>query len=369
MQEIESTTKRWAAQLAGVLLVVLLAGAANAATFSVATQGSNLTYQTASSVLPILGNTPTYGGVTSLRWRPHGYPTIMGTGTGPVSLTIAPGLINQPGYTATLPVPSLPSYVQFTTGLAAYAPNGGSATFKPGAKGSRPANFSWCPGASANPACTTVLAGGAQGSLSGIIKYTAGVDGPQFGGTMSVLNTGVFSWYTVEATIPTYKVRLNNEGAGTATIAAGPGYSNYVSSSAGVGDKIFDSPPFVPTYSGFYSIITNPGSPASTVPGGSSIGWGFPFTTGTVYIKVPFYPSPFLTITGKGQDNRTPLGIGNITMVAGGMLFGVGAGAGLVFPQIVTLTLNVPEPSRVLLLASGVGLIGLMALVRRRTSA
>lgn len=367
MQKIESTAKRWAAQLAGVLLVVLLAGVANAATFSVATQGSNLTYQTGSSVIPILGNLPT-SPVTSLRWRPQGYPTIMGTGTGPVSLTIAPGLINQLGYTAILPIPSLPSYVQFTTGLAAYAPNGGPATFKPGAKGSRPANFSWCPGASANPACTTVLAGGAQGDISGIIKYTAGVDGPQFGGTMSVLNTGVFSWYTVEATLPTYKVRLNNEGAGTATIAAGPGYSNYVSSSAGAGDKIFNSPPFVPTYYAAYSIITNPGSPASTVPGGSSIGWGMPWTTGTVYIKVPWYPSPFLTITGMGQDNRTPQGIGNISMVAGGMLTAPG-GTGLQVPQLLTFTINVPEPSRVLALASGVGLIGLAALVRRRRSA
>ncbi len=70
-----------------------------------------------------------------------------------------------------------------------------------------------------------------------------------------------------------------------------------------------------------------------------------------------------------GQDNRTPLGIGNITMVAGGMLTGIGAGAGLSFPQIVTFPIQVPEPSRVLALASGVGLIGLVALVRRRTSA
>jgi hypothetical protein len=371
MQENESTTKRWAAQLAGVLLVVLLAGAANASTFSVATEKSNLTWQTASSVLPILGNLPT-SPVTSLRWRPHGYPTIMGTGSNPVSLTIQPGLINQPAYTAILPIPSLPSYVQFTTGLAAYAPNGGPATFKPGTKVSRPANFSWCPGAAANPACTTVLAGGAQGSLSGIIKYTSGVTGPQFGGTMKVLNSGVFSWFTVEATLPTYKVRLNNEGAGTATVAAGPGYSHYVSASAGAGDKIFDSPPFVPTYSGAYSIITNPGAPASTVPGDSSIGWGMPFTTGTVYIKVPFYPGPYLTITGMGEDNRTALGLGpdgtgNITMVAGGILTAPGGGA--TFPQILTFTIQVPEPSRVLMLASGVGLLGLLALVRRRTSA
>ena len=370
MREIESTAKRSAALLVGALLVFLLAGAANAATFSVATGGSNLTWQTGSSVLPILGNLPpSYGGTPALRWRPQGYPTIMGTGSSPVSLTIPPGLISfAPPYPVQLPVPSIPSYVQFTTGLAAYAPKaGGSATFKPGAKTSRPANFSWCPGAAANPACTTVLTGGTQGSISGIIKYTAGAAGPQFGGTMSVLNTGIFSWYTVVATLPTYKVKLNNEGTGTETIAAGPGYSNYVYASAGAGDKIFNSPPFVPTYYGAYSIITDPGAPASTVAGASSIGWGMPFTTGTVYIKFPFYPGPYLTITGMGQDNRTPAGVGNISMVAGGIL--TAPGGGITIGQIVTLTLNVPEPNEVQMLASGVGLIGLLGLVRRRVRA
>ena len=369
MREIESTAKRSAARLVGALLVFLLAGAANAATFSVASGGSNLTWQSGQSqLLPILGNTPTYGGNPDLRWRPQGYPTIMGTGSNPVSLTIAPGLISfAPSYPAQLPIPSLPSYVQFTTGLAAYAPNGGSANFGPGTKTSRPANFSWCPGAAANPACTTVLTGGAQGTVAGIIKYTAGTAGPQFGGTMSVLNTGVFSWYTVVATLPTYKVKLNNGDPVTNTIVAGPGYANYGSSTAGAGDKVFNSPPMVPTYYGAYSIITDPGTPASTVAGSSSIGWGMPFTTGTVYIKFPWYPSPFVTITGMGQDNRTPAGVGNISMVAGGILHG--ESSGLVIGQIVTLTLNVPEPSEVQMLASGVGLIGLLALVRRRVRA
>jgi len=369
MQEIESTAKKLTALLAGALAVFLLAGAANAATFSVASGGSNLTWQTGTSqILPILGNTPTYGGNPDLRWRPQGYPTIMGTGSNPVSLTIAPGLISfAPSYPVQLPIPSLPSYVQFTTGLAAYAPNGGSANFGPGPKGSRPANFSWCPGAAANPACTTVLTGGSQGSVEGIIKYTAGVAGPQFGGTMSVLNSGIFSWYSVVAVVPTYKVKWNNEGTDTTTIAAGPGYSNYVTATAGAGDKIFNSPPKVPTYYGYYSIITDPGVPASTVAGSSSVGWGMPFTTGTVYIKFPWYPGPFVTITGMGQDNRTPAGIGNISMVAGGILHGTGGG--VTIGQIITLTLNVPEPSEVQMLASGVGLIGLLGLVRRRVRA
>ncbi len=371
MQRLEPTTLRWTARMAALLLVGLLASTSNAATFSVATSGSNITWQTGNSVLPILGNLPTAsGGSPALRWRPQGYPTIQGTGSNPVSLTIAPSLVNQPGYTAILPVPSLPSYVQFTTGLGAVAPQPGStAMFGPGPKTSRPANFSWCPGATANPACTTVLSGGTQGTKPGIVRYTAGTAGPQFGGTMSVLNSGIFSWFTVVETLPTYKVRLNNEGGGTAVIAAGPAYSNYVQETAGSGDRVFASPPFVPTAYGYYSIITDPGTEVSTLPNSASFGWGFPFTTGTVYVRVPFYPGPFLTITGMGQDNRTPLGNGNISMVAGGVL--QSASGSLVTPQIVTVTLNVPEPSRILMLESGAGLlIGLGVFAsRRRTQA
>ena len=372
MREIEYMARRWAAPLAGALLVVLLAGAANATKyFTVTTEQSNLTYQTGNSVLPVLGNLPTsYGGTPALRWRPQGSPIITGTGSDPVSLTIPPGLVNfAPPYPAVLPVPSIPTYIQFTTGLAAYAPHASSANFFPGTKTSRPANFSWCPGASANPACTTVLAGGSQGSISGIVKYQSGLAGPQYGGTMKILNTGPFQWYTVEATLPTYKVRLNGEDAGSApnTLIGGGAYSNYDIETAGAGDKIFNSPPKVPTYYGAYSIITDPGPVASIAPGQSSRGWGFPFTTGTVYIKVPFYPSPFLTITGMGADNRTPAGAGNISMVAGGLLNS--PQTGFTIPQLITFTINVPEAEEVSMLAAGVGLLGLIGLVRRRASA
>ncbi len=364
--KLSLSTQRFASQMAVALLVVLFAATANAATFSVATSGSNLTYQTGGTVLPIVGNLPTAsGGVPSLQWRPNGYPTIMGTGSNPVSLTIMSGLINKAGYTAILPIPSLSSYVQFTTGLGAMAPaTGSTANFFPGAKTSRPANFNWCPNAAANPACTTVLTGGSQGDIAGIVKYTAGAS--QFGGTMRVLNTGPFSWYSVVSLLPTYKVRLNNEAGGTATIAAGPGYSNYVLETAGAGDRVFASPPLVPTYYGAYNIITNPGTEVSTLPNQASYGWGFPFTTGMVYIQAPALGSAaYQTISGTGADNRTPAGVGNISMVAGGLL--TSPGGTTIVPQIVTFTMNVPEPRRVALLGSGIiGLIGLAAYRRLR---
>ncbi len=53
-------------------------------------------------------------------------------------------------------------------------------------------------------------------------------------------------------------------------------------------------------------------------------------------------------------------------MVAGAILTNASGGAGLTFPQIVTFTINVPEPGQVQMLASGAGLIGLVALMHRR---
>ena len=364
MQRFESTTRRVTAQLARVLLVVLLAGAANAATFSVASSGSNLTWQTGGTVLPILG-----GSYSSFRWRPQGYPTIMGTGSNPVSLTIAPGLVNKSVTTPLIIPTTYPGLPQFTTAISMYAPKPGStAMFGPGlAPG--PANFSWCPNAAANPSCGTVVPGPTQGSISGIVKYTAGAAGPRFGGTMAMFSTGQFSWYTVEPpTTPTYKLRLNNAPGTTPplpSMAAGAGYSNYLYYSAGPGDPIFASPPKVTTTYGA-QLITNPGTPTAVVPGNASRAWGFPWTTGTVYVKVPSSaPGPFSTVTGMGADNRTPLGSGNITMVAGGLITGTAPGD-LTLPQLMTFTLNVPEPSRVLMLGSGVALLSLLAVARRR---
>jgi hypothetical protein len=351
-----------------------MAGASNAATFSVASEGSNLTWQTGETVLPILGSY-----YPSARWRPQGYPTIMGTGSNPVRLTIGPGLIDKtvatPAYIATT-YPGLP---QFTTALSMYAPKAGStAMFGPGATGKPwPATFSWCPNAAANPACATAVTGPAQGTMTGIVKYTAGTSGPRFGGTMAMFASGRFTWYTVEGPItPTYRLRLNNAPGTTPpepSVAPGAGYSHYNYYSAGAGDPIFAfaSQAAVPKVTTTYGqlIITNPGTPTQIAPGDPSRAWGFPFTTGTVYIKAPFYPDPFLTVTGMGEDNRTPQGIGNITMVAGGLIGHLSGGSGLILPQLFTFTLNVPEPSRVLMLGSGVALLGLVAVARRRTSA
>ena len=74
-------------------------------------------------------------------------------------------------------------------------------------------------------------------------------------------------------------------------------------------------------------------------------------------------PGPYLTISATGYDNRTPAGVGNISMVAGGLL---GSPSGFTIGQVVTLTLNVPEPGRVAMLASGVVFIALVGYAQRR---
>jgi hypothetical protein len=191
---------------------------------------------------------------------------------------------------------------------------------------------------------------------------------------MAMFASGQFSWYTVEGPIiPTYRLRLNNAPGTTPplpSVAPGAGYSHYLSYTAGAGDPIysFASPAAVPrTTPTPFGIIYMTAPPTQIAAGSSSRAWGFPFTTGMITISAPFSPTPTLMVYGTGMDNRTPQGIGNITMVAGGLIGpGIGAAPGLILAQLWTFTLNVPEPSRVLMLGSGVALLGLVAVARRR---
>jgi hypothetical protein len=353
MQRFEFTTKRSAALLAGVALVVLLfvqAGTANARTFSV-TSG-DATYQVAFSVFPVLG-----AFVPSLAWGPvpGAYATL--TGSNPATLTLQPGVFNKSGFQVTIPIgPTLPSYVQFTTNQGIYAPISSAAVFKPGAPatqaGRQAADFAWCPGAANNPACTTVGTGGGNGTRGGIVKYTTNPN--QFGGTMKVLITGTLSFSKIINTVPS--VQIAHFGGPSGQVAAGKGYDftqMYPGTSVPVtGGAVISSG----------GIITQPGTFLFSTPGGiTSTGHGFPFTTGMVYLKVFFAPPtyPFSTISASGSDNRTPQGAGNITLVAGQL----GSSSLVSSPQLMTISLNlgnqfaVPSIGRVGLAT----LLGLMA--------
>ncbi len=357
MQRIELTPfRRVAAVLACVGFATSFAGTAQAAPFSVATSGSKLWVQTGGSYLPVLGQY-----YSTFAWRPQGYPQVNQTGTGPaLTLTMPPGIFNQSGVPFTVPIgPELPSYIQFSTQLGVSAPYGGSAVFRSGPKTSRPANFAWCPGATANPTCTSGFEdpGGSQGTDDGLIQYTAGAN--QFGGTMSVFSSGKFGWWTFEAVTPTVLVRHNNPDGVNGLWGPGEEYE-FTQMAAPQSSPIYANP--VISTGG---LITDPGTFVSSQPDRDSTVKGMPWTTGMIYIFLPFNPptSPIRTISTTGYDNRTPAGSGNIMMVSGSI---TNVDVGVTVPTALRMRLNIPEPNRVMMLGAGVGLVVLLAHGRSR---
>ena len=91
-------------------------------------------------------------------------------------------------------------------------------------------------------------------------------------------------------------------------------------------------------------LIYIPGYFIGSIPGNTFKYTGFPFTTGTVNVQVlhapPTYPNTTITLTG--SDNRTVGGIGNITLVAGGLSH-TGPTMDLGLQQSFTLTLGAPS--------------------------
>ena len=103
-------------------------------------------------------------------------------GGGPATISLPTGVIfdapNPEGFL--IPVPSV---IQLTTSIGHAGPTT-SATLM---AGGGPGSLAVCPGMTVT-SCTTVGTGGGQGTLNGIIKYTAGPN--KFGGTLKVLLSG-----------------------------------------------------------------------------------------------------------------------------------------------------------------------------------
>lgn len=194
-----------------------------------------------------------------------------------------------------------------------------------------PGGFAFCPGATANPSCTTAAAAGTQGTLNGIVKYTPGPN--KFGGTFNMLLTGGGNLVSkgmalpstvmtaMGATIPAlpFSVINNPLGGGPgATIAAGASYG--LMQTAILGSAPNTHPlGYMTTTMG---LITTGPSVAAAIPGKNS-NTGFPFTTGVVYVyrqlnggaqSTGMDPASKHTITG--YDSRTAGGNGRVQLVS-----------------------------------------------------
>ena len=78
--------------------------------------------------------------------------------------------------------------------------------------------------------------------------------------------------------------------------------------------------------------------------GTTNINTGFPFTTGRVYVKATDGPLN-TTFTATGVDARTALGVGQITLVAGGLQHRVGT-AGVTAGMLETVAMTVTFPAQ-----------------------
>jgi hypothetical protein len=99
------------------------------------------------------------------------------------------------------------------------------------------------------------------------------------------------------------------------TLAPGPVHPTYMTSTpctTGLGQE--PSPPGC-------GVITASAAATQSLPGSLNYDWGMPWTTGTVTVDNAPGPVPSLDpatrLSAMGADNRTALGAGRITMVAG----------------------------------------------------
>jgi len=108
------------------------------------------------------------------------------------------------------------------------------------------------------------------------------------------------------------------------------------------------------TSTGTGSVLYVPQTPIAIGPSGTQAGrfttqYGFAHTTGTVFVQQTMGTSGDDFFTAMGSDARTPLGAGNLSLVAGGVSFRNTVtdptGAPYATFDKVTLTLAAPIPS------------------------
>lgn len=253
-------------------------------------------------------------------WTQTGAPV---PGGGPATIAIPTSAITSTAAMRGFLIP-VPALVQLTTTAGHYGPAVAETMMASGG----PGDLAFCPGMTAT-SCTTVAAGGSQGTLAGIIKYTAGPN--KFGGTMKMLVKGTGNLVVKKAALPSTVMTTmggtipalpfsveNNPLAGSGSVRAGtavmPGYQ------AGGTPSITHPLAYKTTAQGLLS----KGPVLGVAAGGAGTGTGFGFTTGTVFASHIFgaqsnSPASPYKFTVTGYDKRTAGGAGRISLVAGAL--------------------------------------------------
>jgi hypothetical protein len=178
---------------------------------------------------------------------------------------------------------------------------------------------------------------------------------------VSINNGGAVLHQLVGGTTnPTFAPQMGGGGYPASrrlTLAPGPQHSTFQTST-----PCTNSIGFPPSPPGC-GIITQQGAQTATLPGEFNFDWGMPWTTGTVQAKGLAGPNPYAdpatTFTIMGSDSRTPLGRGQITLVAGQLTERRPSGNAFTAIDIVTMTFDSPETP----LLSGPAIAAMVALM------
>jgi hypothetical protein len=114
--------------------------------------------------------------------------------------------------------------------------------------------------------------------------------------------------------------------------------------------------------------ITTSGPTVAAIPADKNYNWGFPFTTGTVFVQnvqTNQGQAGTTTISEMGSDSRTLAGVGNITLVAGSTVHRALANQDFAGLDIVVMNF-LPEPGATLMLGASLAAIGALYRLRRR---
>jgi len=314
-----------------VVLVLLLGwvGSADARKFSMS--GTWAMESTKNFFLPIIRGP---AGIS-------GSGTVTAQGSGPATLAV-PASLFAGSYAFGVPFPQT-SVVQLTTQFNFVGPSAPGVLKAGHWTATRPlANFAWCPGAAANPACTTPRSTGqgaapGQGTAHGLVRYAAGTN--QFGGTLQMLRggNGVIS-LLLGATGPTVQHNFLQQPGLLSRNPGGP-YANTRLESR-PGGPITQGAVFSPG-----GMITVPGVQVGTGAPTGNLHQGFPWTTGNVYVKVTIGVTGTTTFSVTGSDARTPEGAGNITLQAGGIFHRLVQGRTMANRDVLRMRMVEPTPS------------------------
>jgi len=327
--------------LAALLAVALAPDGAIAQSYSIT---GNVRFQLGDNGLPIpleigsgippvpMGNVIATPAATAKQFAPGGGL--------PRNLTLPPLAFTAPNVPINLPIYfANPNAFEFQTSISAVFP-ASTASFRAG-------------GRTGPPVATYVVPGVGFMRYNAIANQFGGPGHPIFGGTANIALVGGLGAPCSGATC-IFQLQPNTP-------------PNAFGGPLGAASTFYRTPPSPGAFTAAVTPlgqITGIGSPVGLGQSDAGTHFAGPWTTGRVTVSMPGQFPPLLAMI-TGQDNRTPGGLGTISLVSGGIVKRTGGTAGDV-PAFGWLNITVvPEPSVALQVSAGLGMLALLAGLRR----